>query len=360
MRDIRRRLDQMLPNFSYGDAVGNHVRALRDIFLRRGHLSEIFAQTRHPRLRGLSRDYSDYLALDSRENLCLYHFSIGSYLSGFFGRLRARKVLVYHNVTPPEYLRGVNRRAERECRKGREELRGLAGVTELALADSEFNRLELQEMGYRQTEEMPIVVSFADYGAAPRRELLSRFGDGRKNILHVGRFAPNKRIDDVVRCFAVYRKINPRSRLILVGTDVSFEHYSAAVRDLAERLGLDDVHFTGHVDFAELCTYYRLADLYLIMSEHVGFCVPLLEAMHFGVPIVAFRAAAVPGTLGQAGILVEEKRFDEIAELMDRVLTDAGLREALVAAGRKRLEDFAPEKLETRLWEILARRGFVD
>ncbi len=350
----------MLPNFSYGDAVGNHVRALQGAFRRRGHPSGIFAQVRHPRLRSFSHDYSEYPALDSRENLCLYHFSIGSFLSRFYGRLRSRKALVYHNITPPGYLRGVNRRAEYECRRGREELRGLAGVTELALADSEFNRLELEEMGYRQTEVMPILVPFADYDVPPRRELLNRFGGGMTNVLHVGRFVPNKRIDDVVRSFAVYRKINRRSRLILVGTDAGFENYSSAVRELAARLGLDEVHLAGHVDFEELCTFYRLADLYLLMSEHEGFCVPLLEAMHFGVPVIAYRAAAVPGTLGGAGILVDEKRFDEIAELMDRVVTDTDLRKKMVSAGRERLKEFAPERLEARLWGILTRRGLVD
>jgi glycosyltransferase involved in cell wall biosynthesis len=354
------RLDQLLPNFSYGDAIGNHVQSLRRMFREGGFPAEVYAQMRHPRVRALSRYYSDYLFVDDSENCCFFHFSIGSALSDFFGRLRARKFLIYHNITPPEYLRGVNRRAEFECRRGREELRRLAGVVELAIADSEFNRLELEEMGFPRTELLPIVVDFDGYAAAPSRQLLRRFDDDWVNVLHVSRFVPNKRIEDVVKSFAVFRKIKPRSRLFLVGTDVSFENYSKAVRDLVERLGLDEVYFPGHVDLRDLCTYYRLADLYLLMSEHEGFCVPLLEAMHFGVPVIAYGASAVPHTLGRAGLIVGEKRFDEIAELMALVASDAGLRRRLVAAGKERLRDFAPAKIEARLRELLDRCGITS
>jgi glycosyltransferase involved in cell wall biosynthesis len=344
----------MLPNFSYGDAVGNHVQALRGIFTAAGMKSEVFAQMRHPRVT--ARHYGDYRPFDDPRNVCFFHFSIGSPLSEFFGSLRAKKVLIYHNITPAEYLRGVNRRAEFECRRGRRELEALRGRVDLAVADSEFNRRELEEMGYGNTEVMPIIVDFSAYDLQPRREIMKRYRDGWKNILHVGRFVPNKKIEDVVKSFAVYKKINPRSRLLLVGTDVSFENYSEALRELVANLGVEDVVFAGHVDDRALCTYYRLADLYLLMSVHEGFCVPLLEAMHFGVPIVAYSAAAVPGTLGGGGLLVEEKRYEEIAGMIDLVLTDDDLRGRIVAAGRRRLEEFSPAKIEAALWEILDRR----
>jgi len=350
------RFDQLLPNFSYGDAIGNHVLALREIFERRGHPSAIYAQMRHPRVRSRGRDYADYLAVDGPQNTCLYHYSIGSPLSGFFASLKARRVLVYHNITPHHYLKGVNRRAEFECRRGREELRQLAGNVDFALADSEYNRQELDEMGFDGTAVLPIVVDFTAYDEAPvKRDLQKELADGWTNILHVSRFVPNKKIEDLIKSFAVYKKINPRSRLLLAGTDVSFENYTEALKDLVGRLGVADVVFTGHVDFPGLCTLYRAADLYLLMSEHEGFCVPLLEAMHFGVPIVAYAAAAVPGTLGEGGILVGEKEYDEIAEIMDYVLTKDGVKETLIAAGRRRLADFAPEKIEAQLWKVLEK-----
>jgi glycosyltransferase involved in cell wall biosynthesis len=354
------RLDQLLPSFSFGDAIGNHVLALQQTFRKGGYRSEIYAQLRHPKLRDASKDYSEYVAADGSSGVCFYHFSIGSPLSEFFRRRKAHKVLVYHNVTPPEYLHGVNRRAELECRRGREELRRLSGSADLALAVSEFNRLELVEMGYPRTETLPIMVDFTKYDLSPAKDLLQRYGEGGVNILHVGRFVPNKKIEDVVRCFAVYKKIEPRARLFLVGTDVGFENYSEAVGDLVRRLGAKDVHFPGHVEEREFAAFYRLADVYLSMSEHEGFCVPLLEAMHFGVPVIAYHAAAVPETLAGAGLLVGEKRYEEVAELMNRVVTDAELREKLIAAGRRRLRDFTRESVEKRLWEILRKYGLVS
>ena len=354
------RIDQALPTFSYGDAIGNHVLALRSLLRRGGAASEIFALACHPLVRAEARDWREHARVDAPENVCILHFSIGTPMARDFARLRARRVLIYHNVTPPQFARGVNPRMERECRMGREQLAQLSGSTELAIGVSEYNRRELEELGFRETAVLPVIVDFRDHDRQePAAELVRRWRDGRTNVLHVGRFAPNKRLEDVVRAFHVYRRINPRSRLLLVGTDAGLENYSAAVRALAERLGTPDVHFVGHVGFRELCTCYRLADVYLTLSEHEGFCVPLLEAMHFGVPVVAFAAAAVPETLGGAGLLVHEKRFEEIAELMHLAVSDRELRERLAAAGRERLRDFAPGKIEADLWGILRSHGIV-
>jgi glycosyltransferase involved in cell wall biosynthesis len=352
------RVDQVLPTFGYGDAIGNHVLALRALLRRAGFVSEVFAQAVHERLRAEARDWREYAAVDAPGNVCLFHFSIGTPLATAFTRLRARRVLIYHNVTPARFAHGVNRRMERECRMGREQLRALAAGTELAIGVSEYNRRELEELGFADTAVLPVIVDFADHDRQPPApELVRRWRDGRTNVLHVGRFAPNKRIEDLVRAFHVYRRVNPASRLLLVGTDAGLENYAAAVRDLAARLGTPDVHFVGHVDFRELCTCYRVADLYLTMSEHEGFCVPLLEAMHFGVPIVAHAAAAVPETLGGAGLLFGEKRFEDVAELMDLAVSDPALRAGLIAAGRRRLDDFAPARIGSRLLELLASRG---
>ena len=153
--------------------------------------------------------------------------------------------------------------------------------------------------------------------------------------------APNKRIEDLIKTYYFYRRLDPESCLLVVGSAVDTEAYLAACQKLAAELGIvARVIFTGPVSQAELCTYYRLASLYLSMSEHEGFGVPLLEAMHFGVPIVAFAAAGVPGTLGAAGLPVQEKDFPAVAELIHRVVTEPGLRDAVVAGQRERLRAF--------------------
>ncbi len=334
------RIDQILPNFSYGDAIGNHTLALRETFRRWGFASDVFAQVTHHRLDDQSRFFKEYDAFARPENILLFHYSIGSPVTPYFARLPIRKVLVYHNITPARFFEGVNWRVKWECKQGRQELAMLTGAVELALGDSEFNRLELEEAGYRPTGVLPIFIPLEDYAQPPDRDFMRAFGDGRPNVLHVGRFAPNKRIEDLVKAFHFFRRLRPQARLVLAGTDVDMENYTLALKDLIRRLGVDDVVFCGHVTFPQLLALYRTAAVYLTMSEHEGFCVPLVEAMATGLPIVAYASSAVPDTLGPAGILFREKDYPAVAEIMEAVVADGGLRSRLAAAGRERLRHF--------------------
>ncbi len=331
---------QLTSNFDVGDAIGNHIRALRGLLRGWGYASEVFAQYIHESLVRDTRFFTRYRDLADPRNVVLFHFSIGSEVTSFFAGLPDRKVLVYHNITPPEYFVGVNARVADRCRRGRWELQRLAAVTDLALGVSEFNRRELEAAGFRRTGVLPILLDWPSYGHPPVRALEQSYRQGT-NLLYVGRIAPNKRIEHLIKIYYFYRRLDPGSRLIVVGSAVDTEGYLAGLQKLAAELGvLDGVVFTGSVPQAELCTYYRLAAVYLSMSEHEGFCVPLLEAMHFGVPIVAYAAAGVPGTLGGAGLLVEEADFPMIAELIHRVVAEPVLRDAVVAGQRERLKAF--------------------
>jgi glycosyltransferase involved in cell wall biosynthesis len=331
---------QLVPNFDDGDAIGNHIRALRRLLRGWGYASEVYAQYIHESLARDARFFTRYRDVSDPRNVVLFHFSIGSEVTSFFAGLPDRKVLVYHNITPAEYFIGVNARVADRCRRGRWELQRLAAVTDLALGVSEFNRRELEAAGFRRTGVLPILLDWASYQHPPVRALQRGYGEGT-TLLYVGRIAPNKRIDDLIRAYYFYRRLDPGSRLLVVGSAVDTEGYLAGLQKLAAELGvLDGVVFTGQVPQAELCTYYRLASVYLSMSEHEGFGVPLLEAMHFGVPIVAHAAAGVPGTLGGAGLLVNAKDFPVVAELIHRVVTEPVLRDAVVAGQRERLEAF--------------------
>lgn len=351
------RIDQLLPNFSYGDAIGNHTLALRDTLRKWGFESEIFTHLAHHRLAPESRFFEKYEGIDDPGNVLIYHYSIGSVLTGYFSSLKCRKVMIYHNITPAEFFRGVNRRAERECARGRRDLGLLAGEVELALGDSEYNRLELEELGYAATGVLPIFIPFEDYGRPPDRRVMKSFGDGRPNILHVGRFVPNKKIENLIKVFYFLRRMQPESRLVLVGTDVNMENYSRALRELIDDLKLQGVVFTGHVTFPELLAFYRTASLYLTMSEHEGFCVPLIEAMITGVPVVAYASTAIPGTLGPGGLLAYDRDFPMIAEMVNAVLTDEGLRRALVQSGKDRLMYFGRDNREELLSSHLRALG---
>ncbi len=335
-----RAVHQLVPNFDLGDAIGNHVRALRGLLRAWGVASDVYAQYIHERLASDARFYTRYREVSGPRSVVLFHFSIGSDVTSFFARLPDKKILVYHNITPPEYFVGVNARVADRCRRGRQELARLAAVTDLALGVSEFNRQELASAGFRRTGVLPILIDWATY-AWPSVPGLEQAYRGGRTLLHVGRVAPNKRIEDLVKTYYFYRRLDPQSRLLVVGSSVDMEGYLAGCQKLAAELGvLDGIVFTGPVSQADLCTYYRLASVYLSLSEHEGFCVPLLEAMHFGVPVVAYAAAGVPGTLGSSGLLVQDKDFPTIAELIHRVDAEPALRETVVAGQRERLRAF--------------------
>ncbi len=348
------RVHQLVPNYDRDDAIGNHVRALRGLFREWGWASEVYAQYIHDALAGDARFFTRYREVSGPGSVVLFHFSIGSEVASFFAGLPDRKVLVYHNITPAEYFVGVNARVADRCRRGRWELARLAAVTDLALGVSEFNRRELEAAGFRRTGVLPILIDWSRYAHPPVPAVVEPYA-GATILLFVGRVAPNKRIEDLIKTYYFYRRLDPGSRLLVVGSAVDTEGYLAGCQKLAAELGvLDGVVFTGPVPQAELCSYYRVAAAYLSLSEHEGFCVPLLEAMHFGVPIVAYAGTGVPGTLGGAGLAVADKDFPTLAELLHRVVTEPALRAAVVAGQRARLAAFDREAIGRQLRAHLA------
>jgi glycosyltransferase involved in cell wall biosynthesis len=228
------------------------------------------------------------------------------------------------------------------------------------LGDSEFNRRELVESGFasERTAILPVFLSQDDLGKIPiNQTLLQQLrGNASVNLLFVGRIVPSKAIEDLVRIFYVYhRAINPQSRLYLVGSRY-VESYDRQLDILVDALGLgDSVRFTGLVSLSDLRTYYQAADLYLHASRHEGFCVPLVESMYFGVPILARKAAAVPETLGGAGVLFTQLRYAEIAEMADLLISDDGLRQRIIHRQKERLLQLGPEQAEAALRQELAR-----
>jgi glycosyltransferase involved in cell wall biosynthesis len=249
-------------------------------------------------------------------------------------------VVVYHNVTPAEHFLGFHHHLARLCHHGRRELAAFAPRAELALGDSEYNRRELAAAGYARTGVLPIVLDLAAYRGRPSPVIGGRYGDGRRNVLFVGRIIPNKKLDDVVRCFALYqRHLEPASRLLLVGDHRGHERYYARLLELVEALRVRDVVFAGHVDQDELIAYYRAADAFLCLSEHEGYCVPLVEAMLFGVPVVAYDAGAVRDTLRGGGVLLTDKRPELVAELLAAASADAGFRRAVLATQQRAVDE---------------------
>ena len=327
------RVPQLLAALSYGDAIGNEALAIQRQLRAAGHESDVFAELVHPRMAHLARPLREYGAVSSPETVCLYHFSIGSASGRLIHAAPDRLVIVYHNITPARFFLGFHAHLAGLCHHGRRELEAFAPRAELGLGDSEFNRQELEEAGFRRTAVLPIVLDLSLYDRPPSPVVRRRFDDGRVNVLFVGRVIPNKRIDDLIRSFAVFQRwLQPRSRLLLVGDYRGFERYLGRLRELVSELGAEEVVFAGHVDDDELYAFYRVADAFLCLSEHEGFCVPLQEAMHFSLPVIAYDAGAVRETLRGGGILLQDKRPDLVAELLDRVTHGGELRRAVLAS----------------------------
>ena len=341
------KIHQVLATLGYGDAIGHEVlgiqRALREV----GYESEIFVETADHRLESLTRDYRELVDFSDRDNLLLHHFSLGSKASRTAFALPDRMALIYHNITPPEYFVGVHRTLARQCFRGRRELQAYATRCEIALGDSEFNRRDLEALGFQRTAVLPVVPDFSHLDRDPHWLVAREFDDDWTNILFVGRMIANKKIEDLIRYFHAYQTLfNPRSRLLLVGAQTGFERYAASLHDLVARLGTSHVHFIGHVSDEELVAFYEVADLFLCASEHEGFCVPLVEAFYKEVPVLAYAATAVPATMDGAGVLFANRNPEHVATLMDAISSDATLRDTIVdaqlaAVNRLRAQDFA-------------------
>lgn len=349
------RVTQYVADLRSGDAVSDIVRAFHRLLKGWGFQARIAAAGWGDDLRGEVEAYAQCTADASEPHLHVYHFSVAcSPMTEHFRRQPGRKMLVYHNITPPEWFLGYDEGALWATGLARHELASLQDCVEIASSYSTYNLGELEDLGFPRVVRVPMVLDFTRFGTPPDPERLRALQDGDTHMLFVGRVAPNKCQEDVVRIFWHYqRRINPKSRLHLVGPH-SIPTYVERLRGLIGDLGLTDrVDLAGRVDDGTLAALYRGSRAFICMSEHEGFCVPLLEAMHSGVPVVAYAAGAVPDTMGRAGLLVREKRYDAIAEAVHRLVADAGLRDRVLARQAEHLRSFEEKNAADRLRKVL-------
>lgn len=347
---------------SRGDAVTNHIVEIDRRLSSWGFTSYIYGSSIAAAPVDKARPDSAYVpALKNPDDVLIYHYSAYCDNYTLFRGSSHRKILVYHNITPAEYFRPYDAMYESLCARGRLTLTELTDC-DLAMGVSEYNRQELVRAGFaaERTGVLPLFLGVDDFESTPRNASLYRYlksGDVA-NVLFVGRVAPNKGFEDLIKIFYHYhRYVNRRSRLILVGARF-LPRYDQVLDALVARLRLaDSVVFTNRVSLRDLKTCYEAADLFLCASRHEGFCVPLLEAMYFDVPIMARAAAGVPYTLGQAGVQFYELDYSLLAEVMHLLITDGTLHRQVVATQRQRLGEFAPARVECRLREVLQAVG---
>ncbi len=345
------RIDQVIPSLASRDAIGGHVVQLRDLLRSRGYRSDIYYGNATVDRLDFGHPVSRLGDRSSAGRVLLYQLSIGSGVADIFRQRRERKFVNYHNITPADLLEAWVPSVGDEVRRGRAQLRDLAPVTEFAIADSGFNERELQAAGYRSTTTVPLLIDLEGFAGTPDRALASRLeqekAGGGADLLFVGKVSPHKGQHDLVKALAAYRRLyDPKARLRLVGGAIS-DAYQTAVERFADELGLRQaVEIAGSVSHEELIAYYGGADAFVCLSNHEGFCVPLLEAMYHRLPIVAYTNTAVPETVRGAGLVLPNKEPLRVAAAVDRVVRDEGLRATLAQAASERVAAFSLPRVQ--------------
>jgi glycosyltransferase involved in cell wall biosynthesis len=354
-------IHQLVHTLSYGDAISTEVLALQRVLHGLGYESEIFRIHEHPKLRGRSRPYSE-LGRSANADLLL-HYSLGSPLNAAYSQwARGSRRLIYHNITPAAWYRKINQRVADDIEQGLAELPELCAHSDGLWADSPFNAREIEALGY-SAEVLDLPVDPARWDVARNEGLFTSVSQTKgTQVLHVGRLAPNKCIEDIIKAFYFLVKyVDSNARLRLVGIDTDTELYSFSLRELANYLGIGyAVEFVGALSDEEVRSMYEASDVYICMSEHEGFCLPIVEAMHFGLPVIAYSAGAVPETMGDAGIVVREKKHADIGALLHEVATNDVMRRELVARGKERVENYTFERFASRVKALLGSSAGVS
>jgi glycosyltransferase involved in cell wall biosynthesis len=346
-----------------GDAVSNDVLAMQRVLANRGLDARIYAESGdfdEPKIWPL-REIDEYL--QAEQDVLIYHHSFG-WEAGLelLQQRQGRTVIKYHNVTPPELFTGVSPWHEERCTAGRKHLEFIARADFAAyLSDSAYNSRELIALGAAEHKSF-VVPPFHQIdrldSVAADTDILETYRDGKTNLLSVSRVAPHKNQAALLDAFAIYHyDYNPNSRLIIVGRkEPGFKIYHQRLKELTRRYQLDDaIVFAGEVSEESLKAFYLLSSAFLLASKHEGFSVPIVEAMAMKVPVVSCAAAAIPETVGDAGIVLEDFDPERMAAAIDLVIRDESSNAALGVSGWRRYENrFTNAKIETQFLRALA------
>lgn len=340
------RIIQISTTVSYGDGVSNDIFALHNVIEKMGYETAIYVENMDSRIDNKHVKYISDIKNFEINDIILYHLSTGTPLNYKLHEYQGRKIVIYHNITPPSFFKKYNLKHFQACTDGLNGMKNLSRVAEYCLVDSEFNKRDLVDAGYKcQIDTLPILIPFEDYEKVPDKNIIDKYiQDGYVNFLFTGRIVPNKKQEDIIKVFYQYQRYyNAKSRLFLVGSYQGMENYYRRLQDYVSALGLREVYFTGHISFDKILAYYKIADVFICMSEHEGFCIPLIEAMYFGIPILAYDSTAISDTLGGSGVLTNTKNPLTNAAIINCILTDEELKENILENQKERLKDFRSE-----------------
>ncbi|MCI0412716.1 glycosyltransferase [bacterium] len=350
------KIHQLVPALHYGDAIGDSAQMIRNYLREKGHASEIYAYDIDEPVAQEAISFRKVQPELTAKDVLILHFALPSGMSDFLKQSQAKKAVIYHNVTPAYFWLPYDKALVQLATVARKQLADLAGSVDRAAGDSEYNRQELEKLNYRSTCVLPIFVDQERYRVEPSPFVQKTIQDELYNFLCVGRIAPNKKLEDVIRLYYFYKRFcTPLARLIFIGKTNVVPAYTGALKELTMRYGLmpEDVLFTGHVNWSELVAYYKSAHVLVSMSAHEGFCVPLVEAMICDTPILAYRSTAIPHTLGSAGIQFERKNYPELATMAHRLRENSAFRTQVLEGQREQLKRYSKVEVQKAIDEFL-------
>jgi glycosyltransferase involved in cell wall biosynthesis len=332
---------QILPQLSPRDAIGTEALLIQGLLKQNGIGGEIFFDERGDKAFAQPFDHLKNAPGRNSATVCLYHFSVGSAIPFRLLELGCKTWSRYHNITPGYFFnKPLERQAQMACNLGRRQIPIVGLLSEAILSDSHYNAAEIAPYTSAKTAVIPV---FRDYDLlVSKSKTVSRFikADGKKTILFVGRICPNKAQHDLIELLAIDKKFGTKnSRLLLVGGFYSHD-FKDAIVGFACDLGLNvsiggqidwtaDIIIPGSISDDEMAACYRDADVFVSLSDHEGFGVPLVEAMSFGLPILAHRSSAVTETIGNAGLTIDKSDKISLLRDLERIIQDDGLRTEL-------------------------------
>jgi len=350
---MSRRIDQLVAGYAKGDAISQEVRMLRDVLHELGYASDIFVPEGHT-----APDVVD----DCRPLSCfdpnvgdgvILHYSTASPVNAAFAASKGRRILKYHNITPAEFFDGYDDDVAAELRRARVGLEEAVSVADEVWSDSAYNASELNPFGVKNSKVLHLLFRADEFDSGEDSSLAERFQDDLTNWLFMGRLAPNKCVEELILAYAwYYHAINRRSRLLIVGSEHSCPRYYAMLSMLTQRLALPNVCFLGYV-YHGRATLYGCADAFVMASRHEGYCLPLVEAMVQGTPVIARRAGGMPEAMGNAGVMFDNLKPAELAMLVHRVCTDRTLRDEVMASQQRRLIEIRGRDVKHEVSEAL-------
>lgn len=348
-----RGIHQLSSGISPRDAVSNEILEIRNILKKIGYNSQIYAERIHPELKFKVKKYTNYKKR-CKDDIFIYHQTVGINFLDFIKNLDSKIIMIYHNITPPEYFVGINDKIANQCRLGLKQINELKKTVDIVVAKSEYSKNDLENIGYQNIQVMPILLDKTKYELNPIKNIISKYKNS-VNILYVGRIVKHKQVDEIIKIFHYYNcNINPNSNLFLIGKPLNFDDkYYLSLESLIENEKIKNVHFIIGADDKKLVTYYSLADVFIIMSKHEGFCVPIVECMMFKVPIIANNSSAIPDTLGEGGILIKKETHREIAKLIDKIVNDETFRDSLIEKQSNQYKKLYPKDNVSFLMDIL-------